>query len=103
MQNPATGQGPAFGRSYDPGQLRQLFRKCTYPSITEEVMKHKILMSVLLVGLSGCMKVAKKDAENKVAPQVVLTEEPEEKNTRSRSELSYSYDVDRKANLKSSK
>ncbi len=63
-------------------------------------MKHKILVSVLLVGLSGCMKIAKKDAENKIAPQVVTNEVPEEKNTRSQTELTYSYDVDGKANLK---
>ncbi len=63
-------------------------------------MKHKILASVLLVSFSACMKVAKKGAENKVVPQVVTNEVPEEKNTRSQTELTYSYDVDGKANLK---
>lgn len=70
------------------------------PLKTEEKMKHKILMSIFLLGLSACMKVAKKGAENKVAPQVITSEESEEKITQNRSQLTYSYDVDGKANLK---
>lgn len=63
-------------------------------------MKHKILISILLLGLSACMKVVKKGAENKVVPQEIASAQPELKITRNRSQLTYSYDVDGKANLK---